>query len=106
MAGIQLAFFYRYKMELNIPTQKDLDAFEERINKRLDQLFELLDSRTAISNKKSMLTVKDVNIEFLQSAHIQRLARTKGHLIFIGGSKEVQYTRRDVEAWIESKTVR
>ena len=91
---------------MEIPTMEDFKRFESNMIKRFEELKEILLEQNCAPVQRVVLTVKDVEEEFKVSAHVQRVARQKGNLIFKKISKEVQYDRYDVEDWIKTKIVR
>jgi len=91
---------------MEIPTMDDFKRLESNMIKRFEELKEILQGQCERPVQRVVLSVKDVEEEFKVSAHIQRIARQKGKLVFKKVSKEVQYDRNDVESWIKTKTIR
>lgn len=92
-------------MSLTIPTIEDFQRLESKLDKCLTLLNTLI-INSEVQKPTSILTVKDVEDEFKQSAYHQREARNSGKLQFMPSGRDIHYDRAAVEEWMKTKVVK
>ena len=89
---------------MEIANMDDFIRLENKVDQLTKLINMLINEKFEINNSKSqIMNVVEVAQEFKQSSYHQRKARASGKLKFIPTGREIQYTRADVENWIQTK---